>query len=78
MSPRHAGLCKPARTVPTAETRSGLVIGRWIAGPTVLGSIADGLGAGNDLQGLRYGLIFSAGVLWLGAVVFMRQRALVY
>lgn len=47
-----------------------------IAGPTVVGSIADGLGAGNDLQGLQRGLIFSAGVLWLGAVVSMRQRAL--
>ena len=47
-----------------------------IVGPTVVGSIADGLGAGNDLQGLQRGLIFSAGVLWLGAVVSMRQRAL--
>lgn len=47
-----------------------------IVGPTVVGSIADGLGAGDDLQGLQRGLIFSAGVLWLGAVVSMRQRAL--
>ena len=47
-----------------------------IAGPTVVGSIADGLGAGNDLQGLQRGLIFSAGVLWLGALVSMQQRAL--
>ena len=49
-----------------------------IVGPTVVGWIADGLGAGNDLQGLQRGLIFSAGVLWLGAVVSMRQRALRY
>jgi hypothetical protein len=41
-----------------------------------VGSIADGLGAGNDLQGLQRGLIFSASTLWLGAVVSMRQRAL--
>lgn len=47
-----------------------------IVGPTVVGWIADGLGAGNDLQGLQRGLIFSAGVLWLGAVVSLRQRAL--
>ena len=47
-----------------------------IVGPTVVGSIADGLGAGNDLQGLQRGLIFSASALWLGAVVSMRQRAL--
>jgi MFS family permease len=47
-----------------------------IAGPAVVGWIADGLGAGNDLQGLQRGLIFSAGVLWLGAVVSLRQRAL--
>ena len=49
-----------------------------IVGPTVVGSIADGLGAGNDLQGLQRGLMFSAGALWLGAVVSMRQRALRY
>ncbi len=47
-----------------------------IVGPTVVGWIADGLGAGNDLQGLQRGLIFSASALWLGAVVSMRQRAL--
>lgn len=47
-----------------------------IVGPTVVGWIADGLGAGNDLAGLQRGLIFSAVALWLGAVVAMRQRAL--
>ena len=47
-----------------------------IAGPTVVGWIADGLGAGKDLQGLQRGLIFSAGALWVGAVISMRQRAL--
>ena len=47
-----------------------------IVGPTVVGWIADSLGAGNDLAGLQRGLIFSAIALWLGAVVAMRQRAL--
>ena len=47
-----------------------------IVGPTVVGWIADGLGAGSDLVGLQRGLIFSAVALWLGAVVAMRQRAL--
>ena len=47
-----------------------------IVGPTVVGWIADGLGAGNDLAGLQRGLIFSAVALWTGAVVAMRQRAL--
>jgi MFS family permease len=47
-----------------------------IVGPTVVGWIADGLGAGNDLAGLQRGLIFSALALWLGAVVATRQRAL--
>ena len=47
-----------------------------IVGPTVVGWIADGLGAGNDLRGLQHGLIFSALALWLGAAVSMRQRAL--
>ena len=47
-----------------------------IVGPTVVGWIADGLGAGNDLAGLQRGLIFSALALWLGAMVAMRQRAL--
>ena len=46
-----------------------------IVGPTVVGWIADGLGAGNDLAGLQRGLIFSAVALWLGAVVALRQRA---
>ena len=46
-----------------------------IVGPTVVGWIADGLGAGNDLAGLQRGLVFSALALWLGAVVAMRQRA---
>ena len=48
-----------------------------IVGPTVVGWIADGLGAGNDLAGLQRGLVFSAGALWLGAAVATRQRALV-
>jgi predicted MFS family arabinose efflux permease len=47
-----------------------------IVGPTVVGWIADGLGAGNDLAGLQRGLIFSAAALWLGALVATRQRAL--
>jgi MFS family permease len=47
-----------------------------ILGPTVVGWIADGLGAGNDLAGLQRGLIFSASALWLGALVAIRQRAL--
>ena len=47
-----------------------------IVGPTVVGWIADGLGAGSDLAGLQRGLIFSALALWLGAVVAIRQRAL--
>ena len=47
-----------------------------IVGPTVVGWIADGLGAGNDLAGLQRGLIFSALALWLGALVAMRQRPL--
>ena len=47
-----------------------------MVGPTVVGWIADGLGAGKDLQGLQRGLIFSAGALWVGAVISMRQRAL--
>ncbi len=47
-----------------------------IVGPTVVGWIADGLGAGKDLQGLQRGLIFSAFALWLGAAVAMRQRSL--
>ena len=48
-----------------------------IVGPTAVGWIADGLGAGNDLRGLQRGLIFSAFALWLGAVVAMWQRPLV-
>ena len=47
-----------------------------IVGPTVVGWIADGLGAGNDLRGLQLGLIFSALALWLGAAVAMWQRPL--
>ena len=46
-----------------------------IVGPTVVGWIADGLGAGSDLAGLQRGLIFSATALWLGALVAMKQRA---
>lgn len=41
-----------------------------IAGPTVVGAIADGPG------GLARGLVFSAGALWLGALVAWRQRPL--
>ena len=48
-----------------------------IVGPTVVGWIADRLGAGNDLAGLQRGLMFSATALWLGAAVATRQRALV-
>ena len=41
-----------------------------IVGPTVVGWIADGPG------GLTRGFVFSALVLWLGAVLALRQRAL--
>jgi predicted MFS family arabinose efflux permease len=41
-----------------------------IVGPTVVGFIADGPG------GLARGLLFSAGALWLGALLAWRQRAL--
>ncbi len=41
-----------------------------IVGPTVVGFIADGPG------GLARGLVFSAAVLWLGALLALRQRAL--
>lgn len=41
-----------------------------IAGPTVVGWIADGSG------GLARGLVFSAGALWLGALLAWRQPAL--
>jgi MFS family permease len=41
-----------------------------IVGPTVVGWIADGPG------GLECGLVFSASVLWLGAALALRQRAL--
>lgn len=41
-----------------------------IVGPTVVGWIADGPG------GLSRGLVFSAGALWLGAVLAWRQKAL--
>lgn len=41
-----------------------------IVGPTVVGFIADGPG------GLARGLLFSAGALWLGALLALRQRAL--
>lgn len=41
-----------------------------IVGPTVVGAIADGPG------GLARGLVFSAGALWLGALLAWRQRAL--
>ena len=47
-----------------------------IVGPTVVGWIADGLGAGNDLRGLQRGLIFSALALWLGAAVALWQQPL--
>ena len=41
-----------------------------IVGPTVVGWIADGPG------GLARGLVFSAGALWLGALLAWRQKAL--
>ena len=41
-----------------------------IFGPTVVGLIADGPG------GLARGLLFSAVVLWLGAGLALRQKAL--
>ena len=41
-----------------------------IVGPTIVGWIADGPG------GLSRGLIYSAGALWLGALLAWRQRAL--
>lgn len=41
-----------------------------IVGPTVVGLIADGPG------GLARGLVFSAGALWVGALVAARQRPL--
>jgi predicted MFS family arabinose efflux permease len=41
-----------------------------IVGPTVVGFIADGPG------GLARGLVFSAGALWVGALLALRQRAL--
>lgn len=41
-----------------------------IVGPTVVGFIADGPG------GLARGLLFSAGALWLGSLLALRQRAL--
>ena len=47
-----------------------------IIGPAVVGWIADALGAGNDLAGLQYGLVFSAGALMLGGLVAMRQQSL--
>ena len=47
-----------------------------ILGPTVVGWIADRPGAGGDLAGLQRGLVFSALVLWLGALLATQQRAL--
>ena len=41
-----------------------------IIGPTIVGWIADGPG------GLERGLVFSAGALWLGALLASRQKAL--
>ena len=41
-----------------------------IVGPSIVGWIADGPG------GLTRGLAFSAGALWVGALVALRQRAL--
>ena len=69
----------------TALVRHNVAPGQWAAGisaftivfaagqiigPTVVGWIADGPG------GLQRGLLFSAGALWLGALVASRQRAL--
>ena len=68
----------------TALVRHNLPAARWaagisaftivfaagqIVGPTVVGFIADGPG------GLARGLLFSAGALWLGALLALRQRA---
>lgn len=75
----------------TALVRHNLPPGRWaagisaftvvfaagqIAGPTVVGWIADSMGASQNFVGLQRGLMFSAAALWLGAVVATRQRAL--
>ncbi len=68
----------------TALVRHNLPPGQWaagisafttvfalgqIVGPSVVGWIADGPG------GLTRGLAFSAGALWLGALIALRQRA---
>lgn len=62
--------------LPQAQWASGIsgftiifAVGQ-IVGPTVVGWIADGPG------GLSRGLVFSAGALWLGAVLAWRQKAL--
>lgn len=69
----------------TAFVRHNLASGQWaagisaftivfafgqIVGPTVVGWIADGPG------GLTRGLLYSAGALWLGALVAWRQKPL--
>ena len=60
--------------LPTAQWAAGIsaftivFAAGQIAGPTVVGWIADGPG------GLARGLVFSAGALWLGALLAWRQR----
>ncbi len=69
----------------TALVRHNLPVAQWasgisaftivfaagqIVGPTVVGWIADGPG------GLARGLVYSAGALWLGSALALRQRAL--
>jgi len=63
--------------LPQAQWASGIsgftiifAVGQ-IVGPTVVGWISDGPG------GLERGLLFSAGALWLGALLAWRQKALV-
>lgn len=62
--------------LPQAQWASGIsgftivfAVGQMV-GPTVVGWIADGSG------GLARGLLFSAGALWLGALLAWRQKAL--
>ena len=52
------------------QVADGLFAAGQIVGPTVVGWIADGPG------GLARGLVYSAGALWLGSALALRQRAL--
>lgn len=47
-----------------------------IAGPVIVGWIADSGATASDADGLARGLIFSATALWLGALLASRQKAL--